>query len=212
MVELSLSALKEKMTSGCQVIDMRSPREFASGFIPGSIFFSEAVGIQNLSAFLKKNEPLIFLGNEKTRATVAKSFTASGFEIAGIYTGGMEEWTQAGNAIDLIIDVETDEFALDLRFDRSMTVVDLRSVEAYGQAHIPKAINIAVNELADLAQVASLDEEGCLYFYAAEEEISLMAASWLKKHGLHDLRVVSAGWNEISRESALEIEKAAKAK
>jgi hydroxyacylglutathione hydrolase len=50
-----------------------------------------------------------------------------GFDkIEGYFDGGFEAWQSAGETIDLIIDVEADELAMDIPFDQNLVIVDVR--------------------------------------------------------------------------------------
>lgn len=210
MVELSLSEIKKNISSGSSIIDLRDPDEFASGFIPGSIFFSEGISLKTIGSFLNKSLPLNVVAGDQIPESVIASLSADGFEIAGVLLNGVHEWKNSGSLIDLIIDVDAEEFAMDFRFDTNLVLVDLRQPDIFYQAHIRRATNIPLEELADLAQIATLDEEGTVYFYGYNDEDALMAASWMKKHGLHNLRVIKGGWAAILKEGSIEVEKALK--
>lgn len=212
MVELSLFEFHDKLKSGSSVIDTRSPQEFASGFVPGSIFFSEDISPLQFSTFIEKGTPLLIIGDSLVHHHRIEELEVLGFEIQGIFSGNIEDWKDAGNSIDLIVVVEADELAMDLRFDQTLVLVDIRDGEKYKHSHVKKAMSMPLPEMADVAQIASLDEEGCIYFYAAEDADAMLAGSLLKKQGLHNLRVVNGGWKAIVEEQSIEIEKEAKLK
>ncbi len=207
MVELSLSEFRDHLNSGSSVIDLRSPQDFASGFIPGSIFFSDDITPEQFSIFLSKDTPLLFIGQHRANSSRIESLIARGFETRGIYQGDIGDWRSSGNAIDLIIDVDADELAMDLRFDKTLVLVDIREEERFKKAHVKNAMNLPLAEMSDVAQIASLEEEGCIYFYAVGDSNAVMAGSLMKKQGLHNLRVVRGGWKAIVDESSIEIEK-----
>lgn len=212
MIELSLAAFQEKLNSGYTVLDLRNPQEFASGFIPGSIFFSDDVTSEQFSPFLRKNTPLVIIGNQKEANPKTGDLSNLGFQIGGIYYLSIDEWKKTGRAIDLIIDIDAEELAMDLRFDPSLVLVDIRDEEQFKQAHVMGAMNLPLPEMADVAQIAGLDEKGCVYFYGMSDANALLAGSLMKRQGLHNLRVVRGGWKAIVDESSIEIEKEAKLK
>lgn len=212
MVELSFSEFRDKLNLGYSVIDIRSPQEFAFGFIPGSIFFSEDITTAQFGLFLSKGASLIIFGNYAGRETDIEELVSLGFNISGVYSGSIDDWRNAGLDIDMLIDVDAEELAMDLRFDQTLILVDTREEERYKHAHIKRAMNLPLPEMADVAQIASLDEEGCVYFYAMGDANAMLAGSLMKKQGLHNLRIVRGGWKAIVNEQSIEIEKETKPK
>jgi len=75
-----------------------------------------------------------------------------GFDkIKGFLNGGFSTWMDAGEPIDMIIDVEADELAMDIPFDENLLVVDVRRETEFADGHIKDAVNLPLHELVDLA-------------------------------------------------------------
>ena len=131
-----------------------------------------------------------------------------GFDkIKGYLNGGFEAWRQSGNGIDLIIDVDADELAMDLPFDKNLIVIDVRRETEFADGHIKGAVNIPLNEMNDPASMANLEETQNLYLHCGGGYRSVIAASLLKKQGIHNLRNVTGGWSKIKEQKSIQVVK-----
>lgn len=97
----------------------------------------------------------------------------------------------------MIIDVEADELAMDMPFDDQLVIVDVRKVPEYADGHIKEALNIPLDELADPGSMANLEENHNIYVHCAGGYRSVIAASLMKRQGIHNLRNVVGGWGKI---------------
>lgn len=205
---ISVEEFKELMESGSLVVDVRDPQEFTSGFVPGSIFLESNSIAAFAPAFIDKSKPLIIVGNQGEEKTIINLLQQAGIDtVKGFLNGGFQLWRGAHEPVDMVIDIEADELAMDFRFDKNMLLVDLRPFNEYKEGHVQDSINIPVEELADVAQVASLDEEGFIYLYSEQSSLSCTAASILKKHGIHHIHIVNGGWNKISQMNDIPVKK-----
>lgn len=197
--QLSVKDLKKLLDKDCAIIDTRSPEIFASGFIPGSVFLNAEQQFEKwATTFLSKNRPVAIIAEEGNEETVARQLLGLGFKkIEGFLDGGFNAWKSADQPVDLVINIDADEFEIDARFDKNMVVIDLRPYDEYKLGYIQDAINLPLAEMADVAQIASLDEEGFVYFYGANDAESATAASLMKVQGLHRLRIINGGWDAI---------------
>ncbi len=98
---ISVAEAKNKIDKGqVQIVDVRTPGEYAGGHVPG------AVNIPHMSIIARKNElagdrELIFICQLGQRSALACEFAASaGFK--GLYNieGGTEAWIKAGFAVE----------------------------------------------------------------------------------------------------------------
>jgi rhodanese-related sulfurtransferase len=129
-----------------------------------------------------------------------------GFDkIEGCLKGGYEAWKNGGEEIDLIINVEPDELMMDIPFDDRLVVIDVRKPNEFAEGHISEALNIPLNDLNDPGRLAFIEEEDNLYLHCTSGYRSVIAASLLKRQGIHNLRNVSGGWNEIKNLEKIEI-------
>ncbi|HNP54400.1 MAG TPA: rhodanese-like domain-containing protein, partial [Ferruginibacter sp.] len=127
----------------------------------------------------------------------------------GCLTGGYQSWLDANEPIDMIIDVEADELMMDLPHDPHMVVVDVRRETEFADGHLSGATNLPLNEMNDMARLAQFEEHQQLYVHCAGGYRSVIAASLLKRQGVHHLRNVLGGWNAIKVQPKADIVKEA---
>jgi len=144
-------------------------------------------------------------GKEEETATRLKK--AGLDKIAGYLAGGIEAWKNAGEATDLIIQVEADELAMDIPFDDHLIVLDVRNETEYANGHVKNALNISLKTMVDPGVMAVLDEKDNLYILSKSGYRSTIAASLLKRQGFHNLRNLIGGWDAIIQEKKIETEK-----
>lgn len=207
---LTVADFKEWMKNEDLIIlDTRNTNEFTKQFIPGSI----SIGLEGRFAewagsLLSFEHPIILVtpaGKEKE--TIVRLARVGFSNIQGYLHGGVEEWVKAGEDIDLIIDIEADELAMDIPFDPHLVIVDVRRENEFAEGHVKGAINIPLQELSDPANMANLEEHQNLYIHCASGYRSVTAASLIKRQGIHNLRNVVGGFNVIKDQKGIEIEK-----
>ncbi len=200
MQALGVDAFKSKAKEeDVIVLDTRPAPVFTLGFVPGSI----SIGLEGRFAewagsLLPFDKPLLLIteiGQE--RETIVR-LARVGFEkMEGHLAGGYQAWVAAGEKIDMIIDVEADELAMDLPFDQNLVIVDVRKVPEYADGHIKEALNIPLEDLTDPASMANLDDNHNIYVHCAGGYRSVIASSLIKRQGIHNIRNVAGGWSKI---------------
>ena len=131
-----------------------------------------------------------------------------GFDkVQGYLKGGYEAWKNAGEEIDLIIDVEPDELLMDIPFDKNLVVLDVRKPAEYAEGHLPGAVNLPLDDMNDPVSMADIKETDNLYVHCAGGYRSVIASSLLKRQGIHNLRNIVGGWNKIKELGKVEIVK-----
>jgi len=190
-------------------LDTRSTEDFTEGFVPGSVFigldgrFAEWAG--SLLSFDKTILIIAEPGKEKESAVRLARVGFSKF--AGFLEGGFATWKNAGETIDLIINIEPDELAMDIPHDEKLVVIDVRRETEFADGHIKDAINIPLSELIDPASMANIEDDQNLYVHCAGGYRSVIASSLLKKQGIHNLYNVVGGFDKIKLETKIKTEK-----
>ena len=206
---LSLAEFKKKIEEDVTILDTRNAVEFTQGFIPGSIFIGlEGRFAEWAGSLLPFSQRLILVTDTgKEEETIVRLARVGFDKVEGYLEGSFAAWKNAGEKIDLIIDVEADELTLDIKHDPMLTVVDVRRETEFGEGHIKHAVNLPLSEMNDVAQIASLDDKQNLYIHCGGGYRSIIASSLLKRQGYHNLRNILGGWNKIKEEKNIEIEK-----
>ncbi|WP_207491943.1 MBL fold metallo-hydrolase [Aridibaculum aurantiacum] len=214
VMERGLSALnveqfKEKMEQDAIILDTRNSSVFTSGFVPGSI----SIGLDGRFAewagsILPFDKDIILVTEQgKEKESLIRLARVGFSKIQGYLDGGFEAWQSAGETADLIIDIEVDELAMDIPFDNHLVVVDVRKEVEYADGHVKGAINIPLNELTDPGTMADFEEKHNLYIHCAGGYRSVIAASLLKRQGIHNLRNILGGYAKISQQEGITTEK-----
>ncbi|MFY8024135.1 MAG: MBL fold metallo-hydrolase [Sediminibacterium sp.] len=199
MLPLSINDFKEKLVDNIIILDTRHQDRFMQGFVPGAINiglngrFAEWAG-----SLLPFTQPIILVtevGYEKE--SVIRLSRVGLDNVIGYLSGGFEAWQNAGETIDLIIDVEADELAMDLPFDENLVIVDVRRETEYANEHVKEAINIPLDQLTDPGSMANLDDHHNIYIHCASGYRSVIAASMIKRQGIHNIRNVVGGIEAI---------------
>ena len=212
---LNVDVFKSKIkNSDVIILDTRRAEIFTQGFVPGSIFIGlEGRFAEWAGSLLSFDKPIILVTeNGKEKETIIR-LARVGFEkIDGYLQSGYEAWKAAGEPIDIIIDVEADELAMDIPFDENLVIVDVRKETEFADGHIKQAVNIPLLELNDPGSMANMEDNQNIYIHCAGGYRSLIASSLIKKEGIHNIRNVVGGWKSIKELSdKFEIEKTVEA-
>ncbi|MBN8698288.1 MAG: MBL fold metallo-hydrolase [Chitinophagales bacterium] len=209
LTALSIGEFKKHMAQDVLVLDTRPATVFTKGFVPGSIFIGlEGRFAEWAGSLLPFDKPMILVTEPGKEEESVIRLSRVGFDkMEGFLQGGFEAWQAAGEAVDMIIDVEADELAMDIPHDPNLLVVDVRRETEYADGHIKNAQLLPLNEMNDLVNLAQFEEKQNLYVHCAGGYRSVIAASLLKRQGVHNLRNVLGGWGKIRLQENIVFEK-----
>ena len=206
---LDVAVFKEIIKTDVTLLDSRNAMLFTEGFVPGSVSvglegrFSEWAG--NLLSFEK---PILLVTEPgKEEETVIRLARVGFNKIAGYLKGGFEAWQNAGEKIDMIINVEADELAMDIPHDSNLQVVDVRREAEFAAGHVKAAINMPLSDITDVALLAAFEDNQNLYIQCGGGYRSIIASSIIKKQGIHNLRNVAGGWDAVKEQTSIPIDK-----
>lgn len=210
LTALPVEAFKKRAKQNhTTILDTRNGDVFTTGFVPGSINiglegrFAEWAG--SLLSFT--NQLLLVTDDGMEKKTIIR-LARVGFEkIDGYLEGGFEAWKASGEPIDMIINVEADEVAMDIPFDNNMVIVDVRKEVEFGDGHVKEAVNIPLENMIDPISISGINDTDNLYLHCAGGYRSVIAASLLKQQGIHNLRNISGGYAALKNEDKIETEK-----
>jgi hydroxyacylglutathione hydrolase len=210
LTPLDLKAFKKWITEDDAILlDTRASDIFVAGFIPGAV----SIGLDGRFAewagsLLPFNRPIVLVTKPGEEKDSVVRLARVGFDkVKGFLDGGFATWMDAGEPIDMIIDVEADELAMDIPFDENLLVLDVRRETEFADGHIKDAVNLPLQELVDPGSMAILEERHNLYVHCGGGYRSVIAASMLKRQGFHNLRNVTGGWGKIKDQKGIEIVK-----
>ena len=206
---LSIEDFKKLMAEDIMILDTRHADVFTQGFVPGSIFIGlEGRFAEWAGSLLPFDAPMVLVTEPgKEKETIIRMARVGFDKVKGYLDGGYDAWKNAGEANDMIIDVEADELMMDIPHDNNLVVVDVRRPTEFADGHLKDALNLPLNDMTDPAMMASLEEDQNLYVHCAGGYRSVIAASLLKRQGIHNLRNVVGGWSKIKEQEKAEIVK-----
>ncbi len=209
LTPLSVEAFKKLMQEDTIILDTRHASVFTQGFIPGSIFIGLEGRFAEWAGSILPFDKSILLITEagKEEETVVRLSRVGFDKMEGYLKGGFDAWAATGEKTDLIIDIEADELAMDIPHDPNLIVVDVRRETEYANGHVKDAQNIPVEEMTDIANLAQFEDNQNLYVHCAGGYRSVIAASLMKRQGIHNLRNVLGGWGKIKEEKGIKVEK-----
>ena len=199
-MELSLAQfLQLSKDDLVQIIDTREDTEFLQGYIPGSIHIAlDEIKTLNALKIIEHDCPIVLVCTQGTAEILIKRFELLGYtQVKGYLQGGFSTWSEADQKIDLIIEVEVDELAMDIPFDEYLMILDIRVEEVYDKRHIKDSIHLPLIEFGDPGAMSELDEHFNIYIIDDLGKQLLLAASVLKKQGIHNIRIVQDGWDAV---------------
>ncbi len=209
LTALSIDAFKQLAEQDkTLILDTRNANLFTQGFVPGSI----SIGLEGRFAewaggLLPFDENILLVCDEgKEEETIIRLARVGFDKVKGYLKGSFEAWQNAGETVDLIIDVEADELAMDYPHDDNLVVVDVRKETEFADGHVKDAVNLPLNEMNDLGLIANIEERDNLYVHCAGGYRSVIASSLLKRHGFHNIRNVVGGYAKI-KEQKIPVEK-----
>jgi hydroxyacylglutathione hydrolase len=209
LTPLSVTAIKKHLEADGILLDTRPAEQFTRSFVPGAIFIGlEGRFAEWAGSLLPFDKPLALVTEEgKEKETVTRLARVGFSNIIGFLQGGVEAWRKAGEDIDMVIDIEADEVAMDLPFDDNMVVVDVRRPTEFADGHVKGALNLPLSDMTDPANMSMLEENQNIYVHCASGYRSVVAASLLKRQGIHNLRNILGGWTALKEEKKIETEK-----
>jgi len=207
---LSVSDFKVLVKDGETIcLDTRTAADFSEGFVPGSVNigldgrFAEWAG-----SLLPFDKPIILVTDPgKERETVIRLARVGFAQMRGYLDGGFPSWKSSGEPVDMVINVDADEFVMDIPFEKRLRIVDVRREAEFADGHVAGAMSLPLETLTDPGTMADFDDKDNIYIHCASGYRSMVAASLFKRQGIHNLHNVRGGWNEIKNLTGFNIEK-----
>lgn len=205
LTPLSVPEFEKKFSGEVLILDVRPGTLFTEGFVPESI----NIGIDGRFAewagsLLNYETPILLVAEPGMEEEAITRLARVGFErVIGYLKGGFDAWKVAGKKVDIIIDVNADELAMDLRFDQKLEVVDVRKQTEFDESHVKGAVLLPLDELVNPLVMAQVDDEKNLYVHCAGGYRSVIACSLMKKEGFHNVRNVLGGFTAIKKEKEI---------
>lgn len=196
---ISVDEFETEIKNGATVLDTRNENSFVDGFVKGSIFiglngrFAEWVG-----TILKIDEPLILVCDEGKEEEAITRMARVGYEnVKGFLHGGFESWKNANKPVDMVITIDVEEMALDLKHENNITVMDVRKETEFENAHLENAKNVVLQNFESQLRDSGISSDENIFVHCQAGYRSVIAASIMKRKGFTKMKNIAGGWNAI---------------
>ena len=195
--EFSAEELEEIANhSDAIILDVRSQDEFAKGHIPQSIFIGIDGGFAPwVGAIIGDvKQPLLLVTPEGRERETITRLSRVGFDnTLGTLKGGFESWKNSGKETDQVKSITAKEFKN--AFDENTQIFDVRKPGEFASERIPQACNTPLDFINE--QLEEFPNQKEFYVHCAGGYRSMIAASVLKRRGVHNLLNVELGFKAI---------------
>jgi hydroxyacylglutathione hydrolase len=180
------------------LLDTRDVLAFAEAHIPGAL----SIWLDGLPSFagwfLPYDTPLLLVtddGGDRSADAAVRALIRLGYDqMAGILSGGMLAWHEAGLESQSHRTVTVQALCRRIDAREPMTLLDVRSAdELANDGDIPGTLHIHVTQLP--GRIAEIPRDRSLYVFCGSGLRSTIAAGLLQRQGWDDVTVVLGGFS-----------------
>ena len=183
------------------VLDVRHQDDFAKAHIPNSIFigldgrFAPWVGeiLEDINTPI-----LLVVPNGKEEEAITRLSRVGFDHILGYLKGGIENWTSK-EKVTSSIDSSKASVLKDLENKSKHLILDVRSHDEHQNESISGSLNIPLKSINK--SIDQINFKSKFYIHCQGGYRSMIAASILKKNGIHSFSNVKGGYNSIKKAS-----------
>lgn len=185
--------------TGALILDTRNNKDFSKGFIPQSINigidgdFAPWVG----ALIADVSQPIILVTEIGREEETVTRLSRVGFDnLIGHLQGGFEAWQKAGQEIDTVNRITSEQFAKEVKIGENK-IIDIRKETEYSAEHVEEAYN---KPLASINEwIKDINPDTHFYLHCAGGYRSMIAASILQARGFRNFTEIEGGFNAIAK-------------
>ena len=184
---------------GAAVVDLRRPRAYDGGHIPGSYSigfggpFSAWVGW-----VMEPERPIVLVGEPDEVRQAHLQLQRIGYdEVRGYLDGGLDAWTASGRELRTFETAEVEDLASWILSAEPMTVLDVRDENEWVHGHVPGAVHLPVADVEHHAH--ELPREAPVAVHCGVGYRAGIAASILEQAGFSKIVHVIAPYTDWDR-------------
>jgi hydroxyacylglutathione hydrolase len=200
---LAPARVQELLDGQATLVDGRSPREFDSVHVPGSINVTlarSAVGTRAAWVIDPESEVVLAAGSDDEAVRLGRLLEAVGFRnLAGFLSGGLPAWHEAGLETSSTAAIGVSELADRLRHEE-VALVDVREDGEWEEGHVEGSTHIPYHDLRD-GIPAGLGNGKPIAVACSVGNRSSIAVSLLKRGGVQNvIHVADGGVADLAEE------------
>jgi len=185
--------------TGALILDTRSDKDFAKGFIPQSVNiglngdFAPWVG----AMIVNVKQPILLVTETGKEEEAVTRLSRVGFDnVLGHLAGGFDTWKVAGKETDKVNRITAEQFSSEVKIGESR-IIDVRKESEYSAEHIEEAYSKPLAYINDW--VKDINPQEHFYLHCAGGYRSMIAASILQARGYRNFTEVEGGFNAIAQ-------------
>ncbi len=196
---LSAQEVHGHLERGALLLDVRSPRAFSKGHIPGAYNIRVDAPLTTWAGWLIPfgAQLALIANNAETRMEAARQLLRIGYDnLLGYLEGGVEAWAAAGLRLETVPTISIKELR-ERMHDEGLAVLDVRQNDEWQAGHIPGAIHIENGRLPydDLP----LPGDKPIAVHCEHGSRSMAGIAVLKRRGYHHVMQVEGGFGQWER-------------
>jgi rhodanese-related sulfurtransferase len=183
--------LEATLAGGTVLLDLRPPRPFAAGHVPGALNlqFNRADLVDRVELLLPPEQPLAVHAEPEPIARVAVDLLREGgFAVTGHLGGGLAAWKAAGKPVRTLPVLSAAELHAELSAYR---VLDVREAFEYRHGHVPGARPFPSSEAWE--QLSEVPDDGRPIAVICGDQTRSAAVASMLLHAGRDARLVMGG-------------------
>ncbi len=186
--------LKQMLSEGAQILDVRKPTSFAGGHIPGSLNIWREGVAAFAGWFLNYDHPLILVDDHGYGLDeVRRSLVRLGFDnLYGYLKDGFPNWYLQAEELNTLKLITVHQLKKH-QFDGDFFLLDVRKINDWKQGYIEGANHIYVGDIPE--KINEIPKDTKLVVYCDSGYKSTLACSFLEKKGYEDLKTVLGSMN-----------------
>lgn len=183
-----------------QIVDTRTELGFAAAHVPDAQFIWRD-GLASFAGwFLSYQKPILLVTDDNDTEEAVRILIRLGFDkISGFLAGGMLKWHMAGMPSHSQQTILVQDLCHLLDQGYQISILDVRTeAELNRDGRIPGAEHIHVTQIAERRDEVPKGRK--VYVFCGSGLRSMIAASYLERHGWKDLVVIlggMAGWKSV---------------
>ena len=184
------------------ILDVRHQNDFCKEHIPNSVFIGLDGGFAPWVGTLLADvtTPILLITPKGREEEAVTRLSRVGFDYTlGYLKGGLNAWKKAGKEVEQLTSINASELENILK-KQPVSVFDVRKETEYETDHLTMAQNTPLDFINDHVKVFPKNET--FYIHCAGGYRSVIAASILKRRGIHNLIDIAGGYKDL-KETAI---------